>query len=230
MPEDNYIFVTGGVLSGLGKGLISASVSKLLQLRGLELEPVKCDGYLNVDPGTMNPEEHGEVYVLEDGTEVDMDFGPYERFLDIELSGDRNLTSGKIFKEVIDKEREGDYLGETVQMIPHVTDHIKQKFETDADITVIEVGGTVGDIENRLYLEALRQLQGENTFHIHATYTALSQRAAVNRLTTGHDNRPKQGKIGGRYQGENQLIHRCRKRLGHLGPKSRDGVQNSLDF
>ena len=169
MPEDKYIFVTGGVLSGLGKGLISASVSKLLQLRGLELEPVKCDGYLNVDPGTMNPEEHGEVYVLEDGTEVDMDFGHYERFLDIELSGDRNLTSGKIFKEVIDKEREGDYLGETVQMIPHVTDHIKQKFETDADITVIEVGGTVGDIENRLYLEALRQLQGENTFHIHAT-------------------------------------------------------------
>jgi len=169
MPKDKYIFITGGVLSGLGKGLISASVSKLLQLRGLEIEPVKCDGYLNVDPGTMNPEEHGEVYVLEDGTEVDMDFGHYERFLDISLSGKRNLTSGKIFQEVIQKEREGKYLGETVQMIPHVTDLIKEKFKTEADVTVIEVGGTVGDIENMLYLEALRQLSGENTFHIHAT-------------------------------------------------------------
>lgn len=169
MPKQRYIFVTGGVLSGLGKGLIAASVSKLLQLRGLEVEPVKCDGYLNVDPGTMNPEEHGEVYVLDDGTEVDMDFGHYERFLDIELSGGRNLTSGKIFQEVINKERDGEYLGETVQMIPHVTDLIKEKFDTGADITVIEVGGTVGDIENMLYLEALRQLQGENTFHIHST-------------------------------------------------------------
>ena len=169
MPKDKYIFVTGGVLSGLGKGLIAASVSKLLQLRGLEVEPVKCDGYLNVDPGTMNPEEHGEVYVLDDGTEVDMDFGHYERFLDIELSGERNLTSGKIFQEVINKERDGYYLGETVQMIPHVTDLIKEKFDTGADVTVIEVGGTVGDIENMLYLEALRQLQGENTFHIHST-------------------------------------------------------------
>ncbi|MFP4038466.1 MAG: CTP synthase [Candidatus Nanohaloarchaea archaeon] len=169
MPEDKYIFVTGGVLSGLGKGLVAASVSKLLQLRNVEIEPVKCDGYLNVDPGTMNPEEHGEVYVLEDGTEVDMDFGHYERFLDIELTGERNLTSGKIFQEVIQNERNGDYLGETVQMIPHVTDLIKQKFKTDADVTVIEVGGTVGDIENMLYLEALRQLQGENSFHIHVT-------------------------------------------------------------
>lgn len=169
MPKRKYIFVTGGVLSGLGKGLIAASVSKLLQLRGLEVEPVKCDGYLNVDPGTMNPEEHGEVYVLDDGTEVDMDFGHYERFLDIQLTGERNLTSGKIFQEVINKERDGEYLGETVQMIPHVTDLIKEKFETEADITVIEVGGTVGDIENMLYLEALRQLQGENTFHIHST-------------------------------------------------------------
>lgn len=172
MPENSdtkYVFVTGGVLSGLGKGLIAASVSKLLQLREQEVQPIKCDGYLNVDPGTMNPEEHGEVYVLEDGTEVDMDFGHYERFLDINLTGDRNLTSGKIFKEVIEKERSGDYLGETVQMIPHVTNQIKEKLEADADIVVIEVGGTVGDMENMLYLETLRQLSGENTFHIHAT-------------------------------------------------------------
>lgn len=170
MPTDKYIFVTGGVLSGLGKGLIAASVSKLLECRGLEVQPFKCDGYLNVDPGTMNPEEHGEVYVLEDGSEVDMDFGHYERFLDVELSGDKNLTSGKIFQEIIEKERKGDYLGETVQMIPHVTDLIKEKLDSTADINIIEVGGTVGDMENMLYLETLRQLSQEaDCFHIHAT-------------------------------------------------------------
>lgn len=176
MPK--WIFVTGGVLSGLGKGLISASVSKLLQERDQEIVPLKCDGYLNVDPGTMNPHEHGEVFVLDDGTEVDMDFGHYERFLDIEGEGDWNLTSGKIFQEVIDKEREGDYLGKTVQMVPHVTDEIKDSWreaaeEKDADIIAVEVGGTVGDIENMLYLEAVRQLRSElpeaQTFHIHAT-------------------------------------------------------------
>jgi CTP synthase len=124
MPK--WIFVTGGVLSGLGKGLASASVSKLLQLRGQEVVPIKCDGYLNVDPGTMNPKEHGEVYVLEDGTEVDMDFGHYERFLGVEGKGEWNLTSGKIFQDIIEKERNGEYLGKTVQIVPHVTDEIKK--------------------------------------------------------------------------------------------------------
>ncbi len=176
MPK--WIFVTGGVLSGLGKGLVSASVSKLLQQRELDIVPIKCDGYLNVDPGTMNPHEHGEVFVLEDGTEVDMDFGHYERFLGIQGKGDWNLTSGKVFQSVIDKERRGDYLGNTVQMVPHVTDEIKQEWrdvaeEEDADIVVIEIGGTVGDIENMLYLEAVRQLRGElgsdESFLIHTT-------------------------------------------------------------
>jgi len=176
MPK--WIFVTGGVLSGLGKGLISASISKLLQERGQKIVPLKCDGYLNVDPGTMNPHEHGEVFVLDDGTEVDMDFGHYERFLDTTGEGDWNLTSGKIFQKVIDKEREGDYLGKTVQMVPHVTDEIKASWkksvqEKNADIVAVEIGGTVGDIENMLYLEAVRQLRNElpeeDTFHIHAT-------------------------------------------------------------
>lgn len=173
-----WIFVTGGVLSGLGKGLVSASVSKLLQQRELDIVPIKCDGYLNVDPGTMNPHEHGEVFVLEDGTEVDMDFGHYERFMGIKGKGDWNLTSGKVFQEVIDKERRGDYLGSTVQMVPHVTDEIKANWrknaeDEDADIVIIEIGGTVGDIENMLYLEAVRQLRAElddsETFLIHAT-------------------------------------------------------------
>ncbi len=171
-----WIFVTGGVLSGLGKGLVSASVSKLLQQRDLEITPVKCDGYLNVDPGTMNPHEHGEVFVLADGTEVDMDFGHYERFLGIETSGDSNLTSGKVFSQVIDKERNGDYLGETVQMVPHVTNEIITEWKTavkDSDIGIVEIGGTVGDIENMLYLEAVRQLMNdlpaEDTFLIHTT-------------------------------------------------------------
>jgi len=176
MPK--WIFVTGGVLSGLGKGLVSASVSKLLQLRDQSIVPIKCDGYLNVDPGTMNPHEHGEVFVLDDGTEVDMDFGHYERFLGVEASGDWNLTSGKIFQEVIEKERRGEYLGKTVQMVPHVTDNIKKHFhenadESEADIVIVEIGGTVGDMENQFYLEAVRQMRNElpdsDTFLVHTT-------------------------------------------------------------
>lgn len=173
MPK--WIFITGGVLSGLGKGLVSASVSKLLQQRELDVVPIKCDGYLNVDPGTMNPHEHGEVFVLEDGTEVDMDFGHYERFLGVKGKGNWNLTSGKIFKSVIDRERNGDYLGKTVQMVPHVTDKIKDSWKTvaeeeEADIVIIEIGGTVGDMENELYLEAARQMiSEEETYLIHTT-------------------------------------------------------------
>lgn len=176
--DTKWIFVTGGVLSGLGKGLVSASVSKLLEQRELDIVPVKCDGYLNVDPGTMNPHEHGEVFVLEDGTEVDMDFGHYERFLDVKGKGGWNLTSGKIFQSVIEKERNGDYLGKTVQMVPHVTDEIKQWWtenasNSDADIVIIEIGGTVGDMENQFYLEAARQMRSElpeeNTYLIHTT-------------------------------------------------------------
>ncbi|MBY6286980.1 CTP synthase [Nanohaloarchaea archaeon H12] len=176
MPK--WIFVTGGVLSGLGKGLVSASVSKLLQLYDKDIIPQKCDGYLNVDPGTMNPQEHGEVFVLEDGTEVDMDFGHYKRFLDVNSKGEWNLTSGKVFKHVIEKERKGEYLGKTVQMVPHVTDQIKEAWrenlkESGADIIVVEIGGTVGDMENQFYLEAARQIRSnlpkEDTYLIHTT-------------------------------------------------------------
>lgn len=176
--DTKWIFVTGGVLSGLGKGLVSASISRLLQERNLEIVPIKCDGYLNVDPGTMNPHEHGEVFVLEDGTEVDMDFGHYERFLGVEGKGDWNLTSGKIFKQVIDKEREGDFLGKTVQMVPHVTDEIKDWFrevasDEDADIVIVEIGGTVGDMENELYLEAARQMRSNENVDCFLVHTTL---------------------------------------------------------
>ncbi len=178
MPGTKWVFITGGVLSGLGKGLVSASVGKFLQTRGYSTVPIKCDGYLNVDPGTMNPIEHGEVFVLDDGGEVDMDFGHYERFLGIKSKFDWNLTSGKIFQSVIEKERSGEYLGKTVQMIPHVTDEIRSRLENvaneeDADVVLIEIGGTVGDMENMIFLEAARQMQSdlpdEDTCLVHVT-------------------------------------------------------------
>ncbi len=175
MHTTKWIVITGGVLSGLGKGIVSASIGRLLSTN-LKVVPVKCDGYLNVDPGTINPYEHGEVFVLEDGGEVDMDFGHYERFMNINTRFAWNLTSGKIFKSVIDRERKGDFLGKTVQMIPHVTDEIKKRFkkiaeEEKADVVLIEIGGTVGDIENMLFLEAARQLRvdvgRDNILYIH---------------------------------------------------------------
>jgi CTP synthase len=176
-----YIIVTGGVLSGLGKGIASASIGYLLSSR-LKIVPVKCDGYLNVDPGTMNPYEHGEVFVLDDGGEVDMDFGHYERFLGVICRSKWNLTMGKVFDMVRRKERKGDYLGKTVQYIPHVTDVIKQHIfeiarEEEADLLIIEIGGTVGDIENELFLEAMRQLKEdagrENILYVHLTYVPI---------------------------------------------------------
>jgi CTP synthase len=179
--KTKFIIVTGGVLSGLGKGIAAASIGALLSDR-MKVVPVKCDGYLNTDPGTMNPTEHGEVYVLDDGGEVDMDFGHYERYLDIQTRFKWNLTMGKVFKEILEKEREGRYLGKTVQFIPHVTDMIKSRFyeiaaEEDADILLIEVGGTVGDLENQFYLEAVRQLRHdagqENTLYVHLTYVPI---------------------------------------------------------
>lgn len=178
MQNTKWIFVTGGVLSGLGKGLVSASIGKLLQAECYNVIPIKCDGYLNVDPGTMNPIEHGEIFVLRDGGEVDMDFGHYERFLGVSGKFKWNLTSGKIFQSVIEKERSGEYLGKTVQIIPHVTDEIKDRFEKiseegDANVVIVEVGGTVGDIENLIFLEAIRQLRSEmpkdDTCLIHTT-------------------------------------------------------------
>ncbi len=176
-----YIVVTGGVISGLGKGVLAASIGKLIADR-YKCAAVKCDGYLNIDPGTMNPVEHGEVFVLDDGTECDMDFGHYERFMQIASKGNWNITMGKIYKSILDKERRGAYLGKTVQLIPHVTDEIKDYIQKvgeqeNADVLFIEIGGTVGDLENALYLEAVRQLAHEvgreNLAFIHLSYVPI---------------------------------------------------------
>jgi CTP synthase len=173
--EVKYIVVTGGVLSGLGKGLFISSLGKILQSQGYNVMPIKIDPYVNIDAGTMNPIEHGEVYVLEDGSEVDMDLGTYERFLNLTLSTQSNITTGKIFKYVIEKERRGDYLGKTVQLIPFVTNELKLWYRnvaknSAADIVLIEIGGTVGDIENQIFLESVRELSmEENVFFVHCT-------------------------------------------------------------
>lgn len=173
-----YVFVTGGVISGLGKGLVTASIVNLLQARGYNVVPVKFDGYLNVDAGTMNPIEHGEVFVLDDGTECDMDLGFYERFLNLNLKNENNITTGKIFKLILEKERRGDYLGKTVQIVPHLTAEIKNwirraAMDAKADICVVEVGGTVGDIESAYFLEAAREFRFEegmeNVAFVHTT-------------------------------------------------------------
>jgi CTP synthase len=160
-----HLFVTGGVASSLGKGLTASSIGRLLKLRGLRVSMQKLDPYLNVDPGTMNPFQHGEVFVTDDGTETDLDVGHYERFLDIRLPGSSNVTTGQIYSSVIAKERRGDYLGDTVQVIPHITNEIKSRITAmagpDVDVVITEVGGTVGDIESQPFLEAIRQIRHE---------------------------------------------------------------------
>ena len=173
-----YVFVTGGVVSGLGKGITAASLGRLLKCRGLKVAAQKLDPYINVDPGTMSPYQHGEVYVTEDGSETDLDLGHYERFIDEDLNRYSNLTTGKVYWNVLNKERRGEYLGQTVQVIPHVTQEIKDFIyrvgeETKADVVITEIGGTTGDIESQPFLEAARQVgleQGrENTLYIHVT-------------------------------------------------------------
>ena len=166
MHKTNYIFVTGGVTSSLGKGIISASLAKLLQARGYKVTIQKLDPYINVDPGTLNPYEHGECYVTVDGAETDLDLGHYERFTNQPTTQANNVTTGRIYSTVINKERKGDYLGETVQIIPHITDEIKNRIkilgtEGDFDFVITEIGGTVGDIESLPYIEAVRQLKWE---------------------------------------------------------------------
>lgn len=169
-----YIVVTGGVLSGLGKGVVTASIGRILKDRGYSVLPVKIDGYVNVDPGTMNPYEHGEVYVLDDGGETDLDLGHYERFLNVDLTRDSNMTTGLVYKTVIEKERRGEYLGKTVQVIPHITDEIKSRIKRfKTDIVLVEVGGTVGDIENRIFIETLRQMsldKGNRFLFVHLSH------------------------------------------------------------
>ena len=173
-----YIFVTGGVVSSIGKGIVAASLGRLLKNRGLNVTVQKCDPYVNVDPGTMSPYQHGEVFVTDDGAETDLDLGHYERFIDNKLNKFSDITTGMIYSEVINKERRGDYLGATVQVIPHITDAIKDKImraaeTTNSDIVITEIGGTVGDIESLPFLEASRQMKpdvgSENVLYIHAT-------------------------------------------------------------
>jgi len=176
--------MTGGVVSSLGKGLASSSIGSLLELRGLKVNFLKFDPYINVDPGTMNPFQHGEVYVTDDGAEADLDLGHYERYTNVKTSKKNNFTTGQIYDSVISKERKGEYLGTTVQVIPHITDEIKSKvfdLAQDVDIVIIEVGGTVGDIESLPFLEAIRQIRGdvgrENTLYIHLTLVPYIQTA-----------------------------------------------------
>ena len=178
MAETKYIFVTGGVSSSLGKGIIAASLAKLLQARGFKTTIQKLDPYINVDPGTLNPYEHGECYVTEDGAETDLDLGHYERFLNVNTSQANNVTTGRIYQSVIEKERRGEFLGKTVQVVPHITNEIKERIQIlgnngDYDIVITEIGGTVGDIESLPYIEAVRQLKWElgddNALVIHLT-------------------------------------------------------------
>lgn len=178
MADTKYIFVTGGVVSSLGKGIISASLGKLLQARGYKVTIQKFDPYINVDPGTLNPYEHGECYVTVDGHEADLDLGHYERFLNVQTTRANNITSGRIYQNVISKERKGDYLGKTVQVVPHITDEIKRNVKLlgtkyKYDFVITEIGGTVGDIESLPFIESVRQLKwelGKNCLNVHLTY------------------------------------------------------------
>lgn len=194
-----FIFVTGGVVSSLGKGIAAASMGKLLEARGLKTTIIKCDPYLNVDPGTMSPFQHGEVYVTNDGAETDLDLGHYERFTNAHIGQDNNITTGKIYYNVITKERRGDYLGKTVQIIPHITDEIKRLIkkvakEKDVDVTIVEIGGTVGDIESLPFLEAIRQLLWEfgaqHAINVHVTLLPYIKAAGE------HKTKPTQHSVG----------------------------------
>ncbi|MCE5257630.1 MAG: CTP synthase, partial [Chloroflexi bacterium] len=186
-----FIFCTGGVVSSLGKGVTAASIGRILKARGLSVVIQKLDPYLNVDPGTMSPYQHGEVFVLDDGSETDLDLGHYERFINVSLTQYSNVTTGKIYSEVLARERRGDFLGGTVQVIPHITDEIKRRImlvarETNPDVVIVEVGGTVGDIEGQPFLEAIRQMRKDvgydNTCYVHLTL--LPHIASTNELKT----------------------------------------------
>jgi CTP synthase len=191
----NYVFVTGGVVSSLGKGITAASIGSILKSRGLSVYLQKLDPYLNVDPGTMSPYQHGEVFVTDDGAETDLDLGHYERFVDENLSAASNVTTGKVYSEVIAKERRGDYLGATVQVIPHITNEIKERIlraqrESQAEVVVCEVGGTVGDIESQPFLEAIRQLKNDlgraNVFYVHVSLVPLIRGEEMKTKPTQH--------------------------------------------
>lgn len=190
-----YIIVTGGVMSGLGKGITAASIGRILKNKGFNVTAIKIDPYINIDAGTMSPYQHGEVFVLKDGGEVDLDLGNYERFLDIELTREHNITTGQVYQTVIEKERRGDYLGKTVQIIPHVTNEIKERIrkvskKSGAEICIIEVGGTVGDIESMPFLEAVRQMHSEekeeDIIFVHVTLVPLDTQGEQKTKPTQH--------------------------------------------
>ncbi|MEM1577156.1 MAG: CTP synthase (glutamine hydrolyzing) [Archaeoglobaceae archaeon] len=213
-----FIVVTGGVMSGLGKGITAASIGRLLVDLGYKVVPIKIDPYINIDAGTMNPFQHGEVYVLKDGTEVDLDLGHYERFIGMELTGDHNITTGKIYRRVIEKERRGEYLGQTVQIIPHVTDEIKSWIrevakKNNAEICLIEIGGTVGDIESMPFLEAIRQMRieerEEDFLLVHVTLIPLDAGGEQKTKPTQHS--VKELRELGLYP--DVIVGRCKEKL-----------------
>jgi len=194
MKRTKYVFVTGGVVSGLGKGITAASLGRLLKQRGLKVAAQKLDPYMNVDPGTMSPYQHGEVFVTDDGAETDLDLGHYERFINENLNKYSNLTSGRVYWNVLQREREGGYLGQTVQIIPHITNEIKDFIRagakaTCADVLITEIGGTIGDIESQAFLEAIRQISieegRENCLFIHVTLVPYL------RATQEHKSKPR---------------------------------------
>ena len=197
-----FVFVTGGVVSSLGKGIAAASLAAILASRGIRVTHLKLDPYINVDPGTMSPFQHGEVFVTEDGAETDLDLGHYERFTDVKMSRRNNFTTGQIYESVIRKERRGDYLGGTVQVIPHITDEIKSWIAnatalngTEAEVAVVEVGGTVGDIESLPFLEAIRQmgitLGRDNVCYIHLTLVPFIASAGESAVRLSSSGRPR---------------------------------------
>ena len=214
-----YIFVTGGVVSSLGKGITAAALGRLLKNRGFKVTIQKFDPYINVDPGTMSPYQHGEVFVTDDGTETDLDLGHYERFIDISLGKNSNVTTGKIYWSVLQKERRGDYLGHTVQVIPHITNEIKQRVyrvgdDDNADVVITEIGGTVGDIESLPFLEAIRQIRPvyrRSRRTEDQADPAQRQGTARHRHSAGHHRLPYGTPLVGRYEGKAGLVLRHRQ-------------------
>ncbi len=246
-----YVFVTGGVTSSLGKGITAASIGRLLKARGLTVSILKLDPYINVDPGTMSPYQHGEVFVTDDGAETDLDLGHYERFIDENLTQLSNVTTGRIYQAVIAKERRGDYLGGTVQVIPHITNEIKERIQRvardgRADVIIVEVGGTVGDIESLPFLEAIRQMRKDvgrtNVLYVHVTLLpALAATGELKTKPTQHSVKELRG-IGiqpdvivlrsdspgaGRDPREDRPLHRRPRRRRHHGRDGRDDLRGA---
>lgn len=243
MAETKYIFVTGGVASSLGKGIISSSIGKLLQARGYNITIQKFDPYINIDPGTLNPYEHGECYVTVDGQETDLDLGHYERFTGIQTTRANNITTGRIYQSVIEKERRGDYLGKTIQVVPHITDEIKrniklmgQKYKFDFVIT--EIGGTVGDIESLPFLEAIRQLRwelGKNAINLHLTYVPYLSAAGELKTKPTQTSVKQLQSLGIQpdilvLRAEHDLNAGLRKKVAHFCNVDEDAVIQSLDM